>query len=482
MNPILLLSILVGYFALLFAVSVFTTKKGSDNASFFIGRRQSPWYLVAFGMIGASVSGVSVVSVPGMVPHLQFTYLQTVLGFFFGYVVIAYVLLPLFYKLNLISIYTYLRERFGRRSQKTGAFIFTIAKLIGAAAKLYVAILVLQEFIFNHWNVPFFATVCLVVGGIWLYTRRGGIKTIVWTDCLQTLFMLVALVLMVVTTIDLLGWTVPQIFHSLSENPLARVFVFDDWHSQQNFFKQFFSGIFIVIVMTGLDQEMMQKNLSCRTLKESRKNMLWYGAAFLPMNFLFLLLGFLIVTYATAHNIVLPAQADNILPFFAVSYLGSVAVICLMLSIIAASFSSADSALTAITTTLAMDILEIGDKETRRAVQLRKILHFAVSVGLILLIIGFKNINNQHIIDTIYRLVGYTYGPLLGLFAFGLTTKWQCNDRYVPYVALLAPVLTFLLQWFCQSRLNYQFGYELLMINGFITFVGLMFFSSRKHN
>lgn len=479
MNPSVLLFILLGYFAILFVISFFTARKGDGNAAFFVGKRQSPWYLVAFGMIGASVSGVSVVSVPGMVPHLQFTYLQTVIGFFFGYIVIAYILLPLFYKLQLTSIYTYLRERFGLSTQKTGAFIFIVAKLIGSAAKLYVAVLLLQEFIFRNWHIPFYVTVCLVVIGIWLYTRRGGIKTIVWTDCVQTLFLLVASVLMVVETTNLLGWSVPKVFSELSKSDMGHIFIFDDWHSKQNFFKQFLSGIFIVIVMTGLDQEMMQKNLSCCTLKESRKNMLWYGAAFLPMNFLFLLLGFLIVSYAHIYGMPLPTDADTILPFFAVSYLGNVVVVCLMISIIAASFSSADSALTAITTTFAIDIMRVSEKSENQAIMLRKVIHLAASILLILVVIAFKYINNQHIIDTIYQLVGYTYGPLLGLFAFGLITKKRSEDRFIPYVAIASPILTYLLQLACSCYFNYSFGYELLMINGLITFVGLMIFSSK---
>src|SRR5574344_2778204 len=476
MNPSVLLFILLGYFAILFVISFFTARKGDGNAAFFVGKRQSPWYLVAFGMIGASVSGVSVVSVPGMVPHLQFTYLQTVIGFFFGYIVIAYILLPLFYKLQLISIYTYLRERFGLSTQKTGAFIFIVAKLIGSAAKLYVAVLLLQEFIFRNWHIPFYVTVCLVVLGIWLYTRRGGIKTIVWTDCVQTLFLLVALVLMVVETTNLLGWSVPKVFSELSKSDMGHIFIFDDWHSKQNFFKQFLSGIFIVIVMTGLDQDMMQKNLTCKTLREAQKDMCTYGLTFVPANLLFLALGILLAQLANLQGVTLPETGDNLLPMFAASgKLGTTVVILFTIGIVAASFSSADSAMTALTTSWCIDIKERPDDE-----KLRRHTHLLVAVLFIVFILAFKVINSTRVIDAIYILCSYTYGPLLGLFAFGLLTKRKTNDRMVPYVAIASPLVCFLIDTLTTNLTGYKFGYELLMLNGLLTFMGLWMLKPKK--
>ena len=466
------LLILIAYFGLLLLIARITGRR-SDNRVFFTGNHQSPWYLVAFGMVGATISGISVVSVPGMVGASQFGYLQTVLGFFFGYMVVAYVLLPLYYRLHLTSIYEYLNSRFGQEAHRTGSLFFVVAKLVSSATKLYVAALVLQQFVFDTWHVPFWITVSVCVLLMWLYTRRGGIRTIVWTDSLQTLFLVIALILMVIEAAQLLHLSGVEACRTVYASDWSRLFTFDDWHSRQNFFKQFLSGIFIVIVMTGLDQDMMQKNLTCRTLKESQKNMLWCGAAFLPVNLLLLTLGALLLLFASQQGIALPTQPDRILPFFAASYFHPITALFFVLGIIAASFSSADSALTAITTTISVDLLHIENRPLQQAERLRQGIHIGVSVVFVGLVLAFHALPNQSIIDTIYTIVGYAYGPLLGLFAFGLFTKKECKNRLIPLVATLSPLVTFGIQWLFTNYLDYSFGYELLMLNGLLTFVGL---------
>ncbi|HRS68304.1 MAG TPA: sodium:solute symporter [Paludibacteraceae bacterium] len=466
------LLILIAYFGVLLLVARVTRGRG-DNSTFFTGNHQSPWYLVAFGMVGATISGISVVSVPGMVGASQFGYLQTVLGFFFGYVVVAYVLLPLYYRLHLTSIYEYLNNRFGSEAHRTGSLFFIVAKLVSSATKLYVAALVLQQFIFDAWHIPFWVTVTLCVVLMWLYTRRGGIRTLVWTDSLQTLFLVIALILMVVNMIQLVNSSTSDALRTVYESTWSHTFTLNDWHSHQNFFKQFLSGIFIVIVMTGLDQDMMQKNLTCRTLREAQKNMLWYGSAFIPVNLLLLTLGALILLFTQQNGVLLPEEPDQILPYIATSYFHPVTAFFFMLGIIAASFSSADSALTAITTTISVDLLRIEKRQATQAERWRQWIHLAVCVLFIGLVVAFHAMPNQSIIDTIYTIVGYAYGPLLGLFAFGLLTKQRCRNRLIPVIAIFSPLLTYIIQWLCNHYLNYQFGYELLMLNSLITFVGL---------
>lgn len=466
------LLILIAYFGVLLLVARVTRGRG-DNSTFFTGNHQSPWYLVAFGMVGATISGISVVSVPGMVGAVQFTYMQTVLGFFFGYVVVAYVLLPLYYRLQLTSIYEYLDNRFGSEAHRTGSLFFIVAKLVSSATKLYVAALVLQQFIFDAWHIPFWVTVTLCVVLMWLYTRRGGIRTLVWTDSLQTLFFIIAIILMVINIIQLTNYSTSDALRAVYESRWSDTFVFDNWRSRQNFFKQFLSGIFIVIVMTGLDQDMMQKNLTCRTLREAQKNMLWYGSAFIPVNLLLLTLGALILLFTQQNGILLPEEPDQILPYIATSHFHPITAFFFMLGIIVASFSSADSALTAITTSISVDLLRVKQRQTEQAERWRKGIHLVVSVVFICLVVAFHAIPNQSIIDTIYTIVGYAYGPLLGIFAFGLFTKQRCRNRLIPVIAIFSPLLTYIIQWLCNHYLNYQFGYELLMLNSLITFVGL---------
>ncbi len=522
MNGLYIILTIVIYSGILLAVSRLTGRN-SGNDAFFRGNRNSPWYLVAFGMIGASISGVSVVSVPGMVRVADMTYMQMCLGFFFGYIVIAHVLLPLYYKLNLTSIYSYLGERFGRRSYKTGASFFLLSKITIAAVRLYLVCVILQTFVFDSLHIPFTVTVIVIVLLIWLYTRRGGIKTLVWTDCLQTFCLLLAVILIICKVTGKLGLDFGEAVQAVAQDPHSRIFVFDDWRSTQNFFKQFLSGAFITIVMTGLDQDMMQKNLTCKNLHEAQKNMYCNGISYVPVNLLFLALGVLLLQLAAQTGTALPASGDEILPMFAASgYLGYGVLVLFTIGIISAAFSSADSALTALTTSFCVDILEIGDGakvgsrtaseaggkfsvvaagtgsqtigETTgtgsqsnagtagqisgaAAEKRRKIVHFCISVIFIGIVLLLRAINNKSALDAIYTIVSYTYGPLLGLFAFGLFTKKQPRDRLVPIVAVASPLLCFAIDTIVSSCTGYKFGYEMLMFNGLLTFASLYLLS-----
>ena len=445
------------------------TAKQSTNDTFYRGNRQSPWYLVAFGMIGASISGVTFVSVPGMVNTIGMTYLQTCLGFVLGYVAVAFVLLPIYYRLNLTTIYSYLQQRLGTRSYKTGAWFFLLSKMSGAAVKFYVVCMILQRFVLDALGIPFVLTVLVLVALIWLYTRRGGIKTLVWTDTFQTFCMFMALIFIIINVMSMLNLSVNEVVTTIVQDERSRVFVFDDWVSKQNFWKLFVSGIFIVVVMTGLDQDMMQKNLTCKTLREAQKDMCTYGLAFVPANLLFLCLGVLLSMLAQQEGIALPSSGDELLPMFAATgKMGNMVVVLFTIGIVAASFSSADSALTALTTTYCVDIKEKADDET-----LRHRVHAGMSVVFVIFILLFRTFNSTNLIDAIYILVSYTYGPLLGLFAFGLFTKYQVTDRWVPYFAILSPILCYALNALAQQMWGYHFGYELLMLNGAFTFAGL---------
>lgn len=459
---------ILSYFAVLLLVSRLTAKQ-STNDTFYRGNRQSPWYLVAFGMIGASISGVTFVSVPGMVNTIEMTYLQTCLGFVLGYVAVAFVLLPIYYRLNLTTIYSYLQQRLGTRSYKTGAWFFLLSKMSGAAVKFYVVCMILQRFVLDALGIPFVLTVLVLVALIWLYTRRGGIKTLVWTDTFQTFCMFMALIFIIVNVMSMLNMSVNEVVTTIVQDERSRVFVFDDWVSKQNFWKLFVSGIFIVVVMTGLDQDMMQKNLTCKTLREAQKDMCTYGLAFVPANLLFLCLGVLLSMLAQQEGIALPSSGDELLPMFAATgKMGNMVVVLFTIGIVAASFSSADSALTALTTTYCVDIKEKADDET-----LRHRVHAGMSVVFVIFILLFRTFNSTNLIDAIYILVSYTYGPLLGLFAFGLFTKYQVTDRWVPYFSILSPILCYALNALAQQLWGYHFGYELLMLNGALTFAGL---------
>lgn len=474
MNSYIILSIIAIYFGILLLIAWITGRKSSSNDAFFLGNRKSPWYIVSIGMIGTSLSGVTFVSVPGMVRSIDMTYMQTVLGFFFGYILIAKVLLPLYYKLELTSIYSYLGDRIGRRSYKTGASFFLLSKIVGAAARLYLVVLILQHYVFSTWNIPFWVTVVISIFLVWLYTYRSGIKTIIWTDTLQALCLVAMLVVIIWKVKDSMELDMGGMIQTLADSPHFRIFEFDDWHSTQHFVKQFFSGIFITIVMTGLDQDMMQKNLSCKSLKDAQKNMYTYGFAFTPVNFLFLSLGVLLLSLAAQKNITLPALNDDILPMFCTSgILGHSILIFFTIGIIAAAFSSADSALTALTTSFCVDILGVEKEEARKAKRTRLMTHFLISILFAIIILIFKAVNSRSVIDAIYMIASYTYGPLLGLFVFGLFTKKHPRDKYVPYICILSPLICFATDYLVKQYTGYAFGYEMLMVNGAITFFGL---------
>lgn len=478
----MILVTIVCYFAVLLLIARITGRKGGSNTAFFKGDNRSPWYVVSFGMIGASISGVTFVSVPGMVGSMDMTYMQTVFGFFFGYLVVAHVLLPLYYKLNLTSIYSYLDDRIGTKAYHTGSFFFLLSRMLGTAAKLYLVCLILHTYVFREMHVPFWAIAAGSVALVWIYTHKSGIKTIVWTDTLQTFCLIAALVCIILFTVQRLDLDFHGVVRTISQNEHSRIFVFDDWMSRQNFFKQFFSGIFIVIVMTGLDQDMMQKNLSCRNLREARKNMYCYGFSFAPLNFLFLCLGVLLLVLAGQMQLELPAAGDDILPMFtAQGYLGYPVLILFTIGIIAAAFSNSDSALTAMTTSVCIDLLGTEKMNREAARRRRRQVHFSLSVLLILFICLIELLNNKSVIDAIYIIASYTYGPLLGMFAFGLFTRRQTKDGWVPAIAIASPLLCYALDWLVSKETGYKFGYELLMLNGALTFAGLYALSSKKN-
>lgn len=452
------------------------TSRRVSNDAFFRGERKSPWYLVAFGMIGASISGITFISVPGMAIAQDMTYLQTCMGFILGYAIVAFVLMPLYYKHNLTTIYSYLDRRLGRSSYLTGASFFLLSKMSGAAVRFYVVCILVQHFALDYYDIPFSVTVPLMVLLIWFYTRRSGIKTIVWTDTLQTAVMFIALLLITVAVISRLNMSIPEAIEAIAASEHSRIFVFDDWASSQNFWKQFFSGIFIVIVMTGLDQDMMQKNLTCRSLKDAQKNLCSYGVAFLPANLLFLSLGVLLILLVQQQGISLPEKGDELLPMFAATgQLGMAAMAFFAVGIVASAFSSADSALTALTTSVCVDVFRRPDD-----VRFRRKAHIAVVVIFILSVILFDSIGSKSVINAIYIMCGYTYGPLLGLFAFSIITRRRVRDHLVPYVCLAAPFLCFAIDTAAQHYYDYHFGYELLMLNGMLTFAGLMALTKNK--
>lgn len=470
----MILVIIICYFAGLLLIAHITGHKGGSNAAFFKGENKSPWYIVSFGMIGATISGVTFVSVPGMVRGMDMTYMQTVFGFFFGYMIVAHILLPLYYRLNLTSIYGYLGTRIGVNAYRTGSFFFLLSRMLGTAAKLYLVCLILHTHVFQDMHVPFWVIAVGSVALVWIYTHKSGIKTIVWTDTLQTFCLIAALLFIIYFTIQKLDVGFDGIVQTIRHSEHSRIFVFDDWMSRQNFFKQFFSGIFIVIVMTGLDQDMMQKNLSCKSLKDAQKNMYTYGFAFTPVNFLFLALGVLLLTLAAQQNIQLPTLNDDILPMFCTSgILGGSILIFFTIGIIAAAFSSADSALTALTTSFCVDILGVQREEAKRAKRTRLKVHVMISVLFVLIILAFKAVNNRSVIDAIYMIASYTYGPLLGLFVFGLFTKRKPRDKYVPYICIASPLICLATDFLVKQYAGYTFGYEMLMVNGGITFAGL---------
>ena len=480
MSPVFVLSVIFAYFCLLLLISGLTGRD-RGNAAFFLGNRNSPWFVVAFGMIGATLSGVTFISIPGWVGESSFSYMQMVLGFLVGYFVIASILLPLYYRLNLVTIYSYLKIRFGNYSYKTGALFFLISRLTGAALRVYLMANVLQITVFDSWKIPFALTVAITIILIWLYTFRGGIKTIIWTDTLQTLFMLIAAGATVWAVASELRLGPAELISEIRQSEYSRVFFLNDLNDGKHFIKQFISGVFIAIVMTGLDQDMMQKNLSCRNLSEAKKNMYWFSITLIPVKMLLLSLGALLLIYAGKAGIELPDRADDIFPVIATQgYLPSFIGLFFIVGLVAATYSSADSTLTALTTSFTVDILGAGTSDDTGVLRTRTGVHALMALTLGIVILFFRVLNDQSVISALFIIAGYTYGPLLGLFAFGIFTKRALRDRLVPFIAILSPFLTWLIDAGSEKILGgYSFGYELLILNGLITFAGLLLISGR---
>jgi Na+/proline symporter len=482
LSPAIILISFILYTLLLFLIS-WITSRNADNDSYFIGNRESPWFVVAYGMIGASLSGVTFVSVPGWVGKTGFTYFLIVLGYVAGYAVVSSILLPLYYRMNLTSIYTYLEKRFGSSSYLTGSAFFLVSRIIGASFRLFLVVSVLQYFVFDHYGVPFWLTVVIFMLLIQLYTMKGGIKTIVWTDTLQTTFMLLAVIITVAIIVNSMEVSFMELFKKVWHSDYSKMIITDVNHSKF-FIKQFLSGMFITIVMTGLDQDMMQKNLSCRNIKDAKKNMTTLSLILVPVNLMFLFLGAVLFIYADTFGISLPDKADLVFPSIAIGYLGVAAGIVFIIGLLSAAYSSADSALTALTTSFSIDILKLDKKFKDDPARLKKErikVHIMMSLVVIGVVILFKIINNESVIAQLFTLAGYTYGPLLGLYAFGLFTRLQVKDKLVPVIAIIAPVLSYILKINSDTIFGgYQIGFELLIINGMLTFIGLLLISKRK--
>ena len=469
MNSIYIVVCIILYFLVLSTIS-WSTGKNDTNESFFLGNKSSPWYIVAFGMIGTSLSGVTFISVPGWVESSQFSYMQMVFGYLLGYAFIGAVLMPIYYRLNLTSIYTYLSDRFGLASYKTGSIFFIISRTIGASFRLYIVARVLHLSVFQSWGVPFFLTVSITILLIWFYTFRGGIKTIIWTDTLQTFFMLLALALSVYLIGKDLGLNYASIFPFIIESDYSKIFF---WEGDQHFLRRFFTGAFIAIVMTGLDQDMMQKNLSCRNIKEAQKNMMYFSLSLVIVNLLFLCLGALLYSIAGKYGINF-TKPDDLFPAVVLSEtLGFPIILIFILGLIAAAYSSADSALTSLTTSFCVDILEIDIKDSSSIIR-RKYIHLLFSIIILVVILTLHAINDQSIISSIFSVAGYTYGPLLGLYFFGLFTSYNVNDKLVPYIAIIAPALSYIIQTY------YSIGFEILIVNALLVCLGLFVTKENK--
>lgn len=488
MDPRLVFGITAGYFGLLLLVSYFTSKSAT-NLTFFTGNKRSPWYVVAFGMIGATLSGVTFISIPGEVgaiispdePTIKaFSYFQLVLGYLLGYFVIANVLMPLYYRLNLVSIYTYLDQRFGISTYKTGSLFFLLSQTMGASLRLFLVAGVLQIGFFDSFGIPFWVTVLVTIVLIWVYTFRAGIKTIVWTDTLQTLFMLSAVVISIFVVANALDFSFRDVLSNVKHHPYSKIF-FWDWQSSKYFFKQFFSGAFIAIVMTGLDQNMMQKNLTCKNINEAKKNMYWFSIILVPANLLFLSLGLMLYLYAESKGIQIPVQTDDLYPILALNHFSIFAGIVFLLGIVAAAFSSADSALTALTTAFCVDFLNLKERDEKQSQKIRFVVHIGFSTIMFLIIVIFRAINNDSVISAVFTVAGYTYGPLLGLYAFGMFTRFKVRDKLVPFIAIISPVISYIISANSVTWFNgYRFGFELLIVNGLLTFIGLLLIRKRE--
>ncbi|MBB5622098.1 Na+/proline symporter [Pedobacter cryoconitis] len=477
MTPAILLSFLLGYFALLIGVAYFTSRNSSDNASFFIANRNSKWYLVAFGMIGTALSGVTFISVPGAVGKGEFGYFQFVLGNAVGFIIVATVLLPLYYRMNLISIYTYLERRLGAYSYKTGAVIFLISRTIGSSFRLYLVAIVLQKFIFDAWNIPFWLTIVLCLVLIWVYTHKGGLKTIIITDTLQTIFLLLSVVLSIIFIAKSLHLDIAGTFEAVKNSSYSKIFFWEDFlGSKSHFLKQFLGGIFVTVAMVGLDQDLMQKNLSMKSIGEAQKNMFTFTGVFVVMNIFFLSVGALLYLYAAKNGIAVAdlKTPDHLYPEIALNHLNIIPGIIFMLGLTAATFATTDSALTALTTSFCMDFLHFDKKENQndpKLVTQRHWVHIGFSVVMVAVILVFKAINDDSVVNSIFTAAGYTYGPLLGLFAFGMLTKKAVADKLVPYLCIASPVLCFVINTHSIKWFGYAMSFELIVLNGLITFL-----------
>ena len=479
MNPLLVATLLGGYFLLLIFIAHLTSRKATTE-TFFTANRRSPWFVVAFGMIGTTISGVTFISVPGEVGNSACTYFEFIMGNLVGFWIVALVLLPVYYKLNLISIYSYLEQRFGFYSYKSGSFFFLLSRTIGAAFRMYLVAEVLQLALFDALGVPFGVTVMISIFLIWVYTYRGGVKTIIWTDSLQTIFLLTAVVLTIYYLFSYFGWTVDEAFQKINQHPFSRIFDWE-WKSGKNFFKQFIAGIFVTVVMVGLDQDMMQKNLTCKSLKEARKNMLTFSGIFVFVVALFLLLGILLYLFAQSKGITIPAKSDYLFPLLALNHMSLLIGVFFLLGITAANYASADSALTSLTTAFCVDFLNINKRQDKNKGRILRRTHIGFSILLFCVIMIFKVINNQSVVVAVFKAAGYTYGPLLGLFAFGLLTKKNVRDRFVPFVTIASPFIAWIIDSLSGKLFNgYQIGFELIIINGAITFLGLLLIQKKS--
>ena len=483
MTPVAVLITIAPYFLILFTISYIAGRK-ADNEGFFVGNRKSAWYVVAFAMIGSSISGVTFVSVPGMVGISNFSYLQMVLGFVTGQIIIAFVLIPLFYRMNLVSIYEYLENRFGTSSYKTGAWFFFISKILGAAVRLYLVCLTLQLLVFEPFHMPFIMNVILTVALVWLYTFRGGVKSFIWTDSLKTFCLIVSVVLCIYYISTDLKLSFTEMFSTVSDSALSHMFFFDNVNDKRYFFKQFLAGVFTMIAMTGLDQDMMQRNLSCKNFKDSQKNMITSGISQFFIILLFLMLGVLLYTFTSHQGITNPAKSDELFPMIATGgYFPIIVGILFIIGLISSAYSAAGSALTALTTSFTVDILGIKGKTEDTVRKTRKKVHVGMAIVMGIVIFIFNLLNNTSVIDAVYILASYTYGPILGLFAFGILTKRQVRDRYIPLVSILSPILCFILQKNSETWFHgYQFSYELLIFNALFTFIGLCFLIKKTIN
>lgn len=485
MTPTVLLLFLVVYFILLLGVAYFTSRKSADNSTFFVANRSAKWYMVAFGMIGTALSGVTFISVPGAVGNSDFGYFQFILGNAVGFIIIAYVLLPLYYRMNLTSIYTYLEERLGHRSYKTGAMIFLVSRTIGSAFRLYLVAIILQWFIFDAWNVPFAVTIALCLLLIWLYTNKGGLKTIIITDMMQTFFLVLAVVLSIYFMADSLGLGLLETIETVKESSYSKIFFWDDLMGDRiHFWKHFLGGIFVTVAMTGLDQDLMQKNLSMKTIGEAQKNMLTFTGIFVVINLFFLSVGALLYIYAGQNGIDVSGMPtpDYLYPEIALHHLAIVPGIVFMMGLTAATFATTDSALTALTTSFCVDFLNFNkkaDPNDRALVRTRNRVHFGFSIVMLLVILVFRIINNDSVVNAIFTAASYTYGPLLGLFAFGILTRLPVADRLVPYICVLSPLLCYVLNTYVVvPYTTYAVGFELIIYNGALTWLMLWATSS----